>query len=68
MAANATVFGFSYEFAGGPSVSGTLGGTASGDFVTGISNVNFSIDSSAFGPASVHSYWVVAGTQGGPTR
>jgi hypothetical protein len=66
IAANATLFEFSYQFAGGPSVSGTFDGTEAGAFVTGVSNVNLLINGSATGPTLVYSFWVNPGTAGEP--
>ena len=47
-AAHASTFDFSYTFSDGQTLSGSLDGTASGDLVTNISNVNVTFDGSSF--------------------
>jgi hypothetical protein len=58
MAAHASLFEFGYQFSGGPTISGTLNGTASGSFVTGVSNVNLATNGSPVGPTLLLGFWV----------
>jgi hypothetical protein len=50
-AANAATYAFSYHFLNGESVSGSFDGTATGNLVSNVSNVAFSINGSAIGGA-----------------
>lgn len=49
--AQANVFSFSYTFGDSTSVTGTLQGTADGDYIKNISDVHLAIDHVAFGGA-----------------
>jgi hypothetical protein len=49
--AQANVFSFSYTFGDSTSVTGTLHGTADGDFIKNISDIHLAIDNIAFGGA-----------------
>lgn len=57
-AASATTFDFSYTFSStGKSVTGSFDGTASGDFITGLSNISVSYDGTALsGPLYAYRY------------
>lgn len=48
LSARADQFDFSYTFASGDIVTGSLDGTVSGDLITNISNVSVSLDGNAF--------------------
>ena len=66
LTAHASVFQFSYQFSGGPSITGTLEGTTSGQYVTNVSNVELSVGGTSHAPAAVLSFWVTSGTAGEP--
>lgn len=70
-AAQATTFQFSYLFSGGPVVTGTFDGVASGNLITGLSNISVYADGSDIAdstPLQSYSYdfftgdWTPGGT------
>lgn len=64
--AHASLFTFSYLFNDSTGVTGTFDGTASGNYVTNVSNVNLNINGTATGPTDIFSFWAYAGTKGEP--
>lgn len=52
-----TVFDFSYTFADGLALTGSLNGTQSGQFVTGISNVSIDFNGTAFSGTLLGGTW-----------
>lgn len=64
MAASATPFTFSYLFDDGTAISGSLNGTAAGNFVVDVSDVVLRINGNDVGSTDLFSYWVYAGTSG----
>lgn len=66
LAAHASLFQFSYQFSGGPSIAGTLEGTTSGQYVTNVSNVQLSVNGTDPGSIAVLSFWGTLGTSGEP--
>ena len=47
-AAHATLFNFSYQFGSGDQITGSLSGTLSGAYVTGVSDINVFLNGIAF--------------------
>ena len=56
-AAHAATFDFSYTFASGKSVTGSVDGTLDGGFVDNLSNLELSYDGHAFSAATVGQTW-----------
>ena len=55
-AANATTYNYSYTFSSGGVVTGSFDGTASGNLITGLSNVSVFRDGTQFGSGNLYSF------------
>lgn len=62
--AHASLYRFDYSFGSGPAIHGTMTGTASGSFLTNVSNFQMSINGVDVGPLTLHSFWANPGTPG----